>query len=173
MENLFPSEIRKAVASIDNEERQKILSYLILHGSSGYSELKNDLDLTKGNMNYHLNSLVTGGLLSHFVESDQVRTQNYTSFYEISEFGKSFINSVMSSLYPQEERAMSNELPNIRWDWMDVMVPAVAGYCVLPTSTLVAEIYGNTSANIKTSYEEEPIEIIMTARKSINKNNEN
>jgi len=100
MTNLFPNEIRRAINSINNDVRQELLSYLINKGEATYSKLKDELDATKGNLNYHLNSLVEGGLLMNYVKSTK-DDPAHNSYYRISNFGKSFINALFNSLTPK------------------------------------------------------------------------
>jgi len=97
MENHFPDEIKRAIDGIKSESRQKIISELMTKGQASYSELKNELNpKSKGSFNYHLGSLLESGLVTNYIQGHE--DSDYLSYYEISNFGKSFINSLFASL---------------------------------------------------------------------------
>ncbi|NIP61826.1 MAG: hypothetical protein GWN01_01845 [Nitrosopumilaceae archaeon] len=114
MENIFPLEVRNAVEGIKSETRQRIVSELVLKGKVSYSDLKQRLNTkSKGSFNYHLSSLLNSGLVSNFIMKDNLK--DYTSYYEISEFGKSFINSLLASttyMVPKEELEFNDLQPS-------------------------------------------------------------
>lgn len=109
MENVFPEEIRNGISGLGSEVRQKIVSYLMLNGEAPYSTLKEKLDLSKGNINYHLGALMKSGLVMNYIKPEK-SVDEYNSYYKISDFGKSFINSLFMSLTPQPERYLFTTL---------------------------------------------------------------
>jgi len=125
MENIFPDEIKKAITSLDNEARQKILSYLILHGKEGYSNLKTKVELTNGNINYHLNTLEEGGLIENMISSELKQNNQVGSYYQISEFGKQFINSLYKSLESTRIQTFI-ERNDLIFSWDEEIVPEIS-----------------------------------------------
>lgn len=124
MENIFPDEIKKAITSLDNDVRQRILSYLILHGREGYSNLKTKVELTNGNINYHLNTLEEGGVIENIISSELQQNNQVGSYYQISEFGKEFINALYKSLEPTRIQTVIQK-NNLVFSWDDEIVPEI------------------------------------------------
>ena len=107
--NIFPIEIRKAWGCVSDESRQKILSTLLQKSECAYTELKNALELSKGNLNHHLSELLKAGLISKYFNSD--KDKPYDSYYTISPFGRDFIIGSFNSLSPDTQNVTAEQLP--------------------------------------------------------------
>jgi len=96
--NIFPEEVKRALDSIADESRQKILSTLIREYEFAYTELKNSLELTKGNLNHHLSELLKAGLISKCLKGKSEKP--FESYYSLSDFGRDFIVGTLNALKP-------------------------------------------------------------------------
>lgn len=98
--NIFPEEVRRALDCIADESRQKIISALINEHEFAYTELKNSLELTKGNMNHHLSELLKAGLISKYLKGKSEKP--YESYYSLSDFGRDFVVGTLNALKPSQ-----------------------------------------------------------------------
>lgn len=96
MENVFPQEIIDSSNGFNHEFRQKILSHLILNKEMTYSELKDSTNAKNGNLNHHLHLLQKGSLIGKYVQKKT--DDKVLSYYKITDFGKLFIEGMMSPL---------------------------------------------------------------------------
>lgn len=111
MENLFPDEIKAAINGVKSEARQKIISELMTKGQASYSQLKDELQTkSKGSFNYHLSALLDSGLVTNYIQGKEKDETDYLSYYEISNFGKSFINSLFASLTYMVPKVESSQI---------------------------------------------------------------
>lgn len=95
----FPTEIKRAIHGLDNEQRWRILEVLIKGDELPYTHIHNKLGLKKkGLTTYHLNELSKAGIIQNF-SKDEIRDR-YSSYYEVSPFGKDLINGLLESLKP-------------------------------------------------------------------------
>ncbi len=107
--NIFPVEIRKAWECVSDESRQKILSTLLQKSECAYTELKNALDFSNGNLNHHLSELLKAGLISKYFNGD--KDKPYDSYYTISPFGRDFVIGSFNSLSPDTQNVAAEQLP--------------------------------------------------------------
>ena len=94
----IPQEVKRAVRGLDNPVRWKIVEILRANPELSYTQLMESLDIKKGRLTYHLNQLLKGAILQNF-SKDGLETQ-YDSFYAVTHFGESLINSLMEPLQP-------------------------------------------------------------------------
>jgi DNA-binding HxlR family transcriptional regulator len=98
----FPAILKYAIEGFDNPLRWKILEYLVEHGETSYSNLLKALNINnKGKLTFHLRELSKNALLNRF-EVIGIKTGE-KSFYDISPFGRSLINGLMSAFTQQLE----------------------------------------------------------------------
>lgn len=96
MDNVFPQEIIDAGTGFNHKIRQKILSNLILKNELTYSEIKKIADTNNGNLNHHLHLLQKGSLIGKYVK--KIKQDKTQSYYKITDFGKSFLNGMMTPI---------------------------------------------------------------------------
>lgn len=102
IKNIFPIELRKAISCLGDEKRQLIISKLYASECS-YTELKDEIATTKGNLNHHLAELQKAGIIMNY--SKHELTSPYDSYYAIGIFGKDLIDGILDALKP------SNSIP--------------------------------------------------------------
>lgn len=99
----FPYALKNAIKGLDNDLRLKIVEYLVENGETSYSKILKVLEIkNKGKLTFHLRELSKSGVIDRF-ELLGTKTDE-KSFYNISPFGRSVVNSLMSSLLPTETK---------------------------------------------------------------------
>ena len=97
MLNLFPYILRRALKSLANEERQRIVSYIILKGSTTPKKLCEELEMKSNRLAYHLKELVMGNILERVIVRGRVK-------YRLSFFGAKLIYHMFEALMPPRAR---------------------------------------------------------------------
>ena len=96
----FPEPIVDAIKSLTSTIRRQILIEIHNQGPLSYTELLNVIKTAKGNLNFHLNTLVKAGMVQNFLVEN---TENeHTSFYKISDTGNSFVEAVFNAFEPKD-----------------------------------------------------------------------
>jgi len=98
----FAKPIVVTIEALDSEQRRRILIDLEEAGSLSYSEILQRTGLDKGTLNYHLKKLVAAGLVRNFLR--ERGASFYTSYYEVSEFGRHLIEGLLSAFKPPHAR---------------------------------------------------------------------
>jgi len=97
---MFPNELQELIRGTHSDLRQEILSYLMKNQPSTYTSIKDDIKPSKGNFNYHLNTLIEAGLLIRQIKKG-LKKDEYNAYYSISTLGKYFINNLFKTLQPE------------------------------------------------------------------------
>jgi predicted transcriptional regulator len=100
--NEVPEEIRHAIRGLDSDYRTAIFVALYKHGELSFSELQKTLEMDKAMLNYHLGILVESALVHHYYEHE-LGTETY-SFYNVTSYGQSFLETLVQFLKPQPQR---------------------------------------------------------------------
>ena len=98
----FPNPVVAVIEALDSSERRQILVELEEKGSLSYSEILQRTGLSKGTLNYHLKKLATAGMTRNFIQAENV--EHYSSYYEVSEFGRNVIENLLESFRPPSRR---------------------------------------------------------------------
>jgi DNA-binding transcriptional ArsR family regulator len=98
----FAKPIVATIEALNSEQRRRILIDLEEAGSLSYSEILQRTGLDKGTLNYHLKKLVASGLVRNFLREQGVSF--YTSYYEVSEFGRHLIEGLLNAFKPPQAR---------------------------------------------------------------------
>ena len=94
----FPEEIIISIKTLNGETRRKLVLSLLDKDARSYSQIKNEFNIKKGTLNHHLLRLVSAGLIRNFTR--KVPESQYTSFYELTDFGRKFIGGLCQTLKP-------------------------------------------------------------------------
>ena len=96
----FPTEIKKALACLGEESRQKIALGLI-DKKLTYTELKNEFKFTNGNLNHHLLEMTKAGLINRYLGvGEQGSPEKY---YAITDFGKDLLQGIFTAFAPTQK----------------------------------------------------------------------
>ena len=98
----FAQPIVTMIEALNSEQRRYILIELEEAGSLSYSEILQRTRLDKGTLNYHLKNLVAAAMVRNFLVDKQVSP--YTSYYEVSELGRRFIQGLLNAFRPPIQR---------------------------------------------------------------------
>ncbi|MHA1492036.1 MAG: ArsR/SmtB family transcription factor [Promethearchaeota archaeon] len=79
--NKIPLVLRNAIKGLSDEKRQSILIYLLREGSKSFTEINDELKISKNNLSHHLKVLMQYGLLYNFYDRNEL--VNKYSFYEV------------------------------------------------------------------------------------------
>lgn len=92
--NLFNEEVREIIKSLSDDNRLAIMIDLLLQPKGKtFTQLKEDIGVTQGTLNYHLKNLFESGLINNeFKKSDNTREYSY---YLPSRMGTIFFNKVL------------------------------------------------------------------------------
>ena len=93
---MFPKEIKEAVSALDHDVRWSIIELIQKNEEMAYTELLRTLNIKKGSLTHHLNSLMENGLLDNY--SKEKFSGPYSSYYQLSRFGKDLITGLLSSV---------------------------------------------------------------------------
>lgn len=94
----FAKPVVTMIEALNSEQRRRILIELEEAGSLSYSEILQRTRLDKGTLNYHLKNLVAAAMIRNFLVDRQVSP--YTSYYEVSELGRRFIEGLLNAFRP-------------------------------------------------------------------------
>jgi DNA-binding HxlR family transcriptional regulator len=92
----FPYELCLAIEGLDNDYRQRILYSLKNVDKLSFSEIREAVDIETPLLSSHLRKLTESLLVEHFYEHT-LGDEKY-SFYRISKFGKSVLESLLRAL---------------------------------------------------------------------------
>lgn len=92
----FPSEIRRGIEGIDGDLQFATTYLLIENGRMSFSELKEELDVHQQTLSNALSKMQKGSLITQI--DVQSIDERYNSFYEVTSFGYSFVDSLFESL---------------------------------------------------------------------------
>jgi DNA-binding transcriptional ArsR family regulator len=94
----LPREIVEPIKALSDASRRKIV-LMLLGRELSYSEIRDSTLIGKGTLNHHLRVLITAGLIRNYgVESPGTL---YSSYYAISEFGRTFMEQLQQVLRPR------------------------------------------------------------------------
>ncbi len=94
----IPQEAVKIIAALDDPVRRAILVLLNKHNEISFSEIQQELAVSKLTLNYHLKNLYSTGLIDHYFRHE-LGNQKY-SYYAITSLGKRVLNSIIEVLTP-------------------------------------------------------------------------
>ena len=119
--NQFPDEVTEAVEAFDGQREQAIMVLLFNEGSLSFTELREKLSeeerYDKGKLTYSLNKLADGGLIQkRLLEREE---SDFSSYYDISEYGERFIDSLFYTL-GSTEGPSAPEKPAFSEGYMEV-----------------------------------------------------
>lgn len=97
----FPKPVVAVIEALASDERRQILIELEEKGSLSYSEILQRTELSKGTLNYHLKQLVAAGITRNFIQNE---ARPYSSYYEVSAFGRNLIENILDSFRPPSRR---------------------------------------------------------------------
>jgi DNA-binding transcriptional ArsR family regulator len=92
----IPEEIKEMVSALDHDTRWRIIELIQDKQKLSYTELLQGLSVRKGTLTHHLNRLMEAGIIDNFAGDDFAGP--YSSYYELSRFGKDFIAGLLSSV---------------------------------------------------------------------------
>jgi DNA-binding transcriptional ArsR family regulator len=101
----FANPIVAVIEALASDERRRILIELEEKGSLSYSEILQRTELSKGTLNYHLKLLAAAGMTRNFIQDE---FGPYSSYYEISEFGRNVIENLLDSFRPPSQHIRYN-----------------------------------------------------------------
>jgi len=93
---LVPEEIKEALSALDHNIRWRIIEMIEENSEMSYTGLLKKLAVQKGCLTYHLNRLMETGVLDNY--SREEFNGPYSSFYQLSPFGKDLIAGLLSSV---------------------------------------------------------------------------
>lgn len=91
---ILPQEIKEAVSALDHHTRWRIIELIQSNQKLSYTELLQSLSVRKGTLTHHLNKLMESGIIDNY--SGEEFSGPYTSYYELSRFGKDFLAALIS-----------------------------------------------------------------------------
>jgi DNA-binding transcriptional ArsR family regulator len=94
----IPSEATQIISSLCDPKRRAILVLLSKHGELSFSEIQNELAMSKLTLNYHLKDLYSRGLTDHYFRHE-LGNQKY-SYYSITALGKRVLFGIVNALIP-------------------------------------------------------------------------
>jgi DNA-binding transcriptional ArsR family regulator len=111
MKKDFPEEMIHPIKALTDQNRRKILLFLLeneqISYSQLYSQIKKENKISKGTFNHHLQVLVGAALIRNFNINNP--SSNHNSFYTISNFGRRFLEGLHQTLQPECEIAYLHE----------------------------------------------------------------
>lgn len=92
--NLLTEEVQDIIKSLSDDNRLAIMIDLLLHPKGKtFTQLKEDIGLPQGTLNYHLKNLFENGLITNeFLKSNNTREYSY---YLPSRMGTTFFEKVL------------------------------------------------------------------------------
>lgn len=125
----FLPEVKRAIKALDHEIRLAVVSALEQHGDLSFSELRSLLKISKSDFYYHLKQLMMGGIIRGYTK-EKMEISPYTSYYGLTDLGKSFITALSRALLPKSLREYEPR-PAIEAIWMRKL----AHYLQVPEKT--------------------------------------
>lgn len=95
----MPIELRRAIEALSDEVRLGIFFTLFKYGEMSFSQIREKLEIptkSSGYLSYHLKKLEKSALIKNDY-SKKSEVIGY-SFYDVTEFGESFIDGLMKSI---------------------------------------------------------------------------
>ena len=122
----FLPEVKQAIKALDHEVRLAVVSALEQHGDLSFSELRRLLKISKSDFYYHLKQLMMGGIIKSY-SREKMEISPYTSYYGLTELGKSFTTALSRALLPPSLLEHIVGPVELTWKKMDhyVQVPEV------------------------------------------------
>jgi DNA-binding transcriptional ArsR family regulator len=93
----FANPVVAVVEALASNERRRILIELEEKMRLSYSEILQRTGQSKGALNYHLKQLAAAGMIRNFIDGNM---EPYSSYYEVSEFGRNLIENLLDSFRP-------------------------------------------------------------------------
>jgi len=88
----FPPVLSRALDALGQENRRKIIQYIVKQGKISFSDLIKFTGLKSSTLTFHLRELMKASLINNFyVKLEEKR--NY-SYYELTSFGKDFLKAI-------------------------------------------------------------------------------
>jgi DNA-binding transcriptional ArsR family regulator len=97
----FANPVVAVIEALASDVRRRILIELEEKRRLSYSEILLRTGLSKGALNYHLKTLASAGMTRNFIDN---QIEPYSSYYEVSEFGRNLIESLLDSFRPPSRR---------------------------------------------------------------------
>jgi len=94
----LPSEVRRAIKTLQDDRRWDLLLMLSENGELSFSGIQQEMNLSSPNLTYHLQSLQESALVENFFK--KVENVDSHSFYRVTEFGQRLIDSLFKILSP-------------------------------------------------------------------------
>ena len=94
--NELPLVVRNSIKALSDEKRQSILISLLKNGSRSFTEISEELKISKNNLSHHIKILMRYGLVYNFYNRNE--NNDKYSFYEISKLGRKFIDTLINFL---------------------------------------------------------------------------
>ena len=92
--NELPLVVRNSIKALSDEKRQSILISLLKNGSRSFTEISEELKISKNNLSHHIKTLMRYGLVYNFYNRNE--NNDKYSFYEISKLGRKLIDMLTS-----------------------------------------------------------------------------
>ncbi len=93
----IPQELKNGVEGLDNPTRWNIIEALLANNELSYSEIQDMVQISNGQLTYHLELLHRAGLVQQFSID---RFERGRSFYKLSTFAWSLLKGMMRSFTP-------------------------------------------------------------------------
>lgn len=95
----FLPEVKQAISALDHKVRLAVVAALEQHGDLSFTELMKLLAIEKSAFYYHLKQLMMAGIIKSY-SKEKTEISPYTSYYSLTELGKSFMTVLSSALLP-------------------------------------------------------------------------
>lgn len=102
----FPHLINLMIDGLNNKLRRQILIRIDESGPLAHKELLEKTGLDKGTLNYHLKILNSSGILTNYLDDNL--DDNYSSYYDITHFGRKMIQAIFDIFEPDDVAVMEN-----------------------------------------------------------------
>ena len=140
--NIFPIELNRAIKCLADDSRQEIISKLT-NTRLAYTELKNQLGFTNGNLNHHLSELIKAGIINRYLGLDEPGP--YEKYYSLTNFGHDLLEGLFNSLLPSTSQQPRTEQPYLSASRHAV----VAGIAMIMTSPITHISLGSGSKKME------------------------
>jgi len=94
------------IDGLNNKLRRQILIRIDESGPLAHKELLEKTGLDKGTLNYHLKILNSSGILTNYLDDNL--DDNYSSYYDITHFGRKMIQAIFDIFEPDDVAVMEN-----------------------------------------------------------------
>ena len=92
-ESKFPPEINRALDALGQENRRKIILFILKKKNMSFSDLIEYTELNSSTLNFHLKELMKAGLINNYYSKSENPGRKY-SYYELTDFGKDFCKAL-------------------------------------------------------------------------------